>query len=143
MTQSLTVSDVLTLRLSAHSLRHTGGGMDPGFPFILYLPADDAFCLNCYGAPQAVHKDPALLAELLRQERAEPGFIRRMLSAAEPPDLATLDPAARVRQRSALAAESARQRQAALDSTEARREAAARLRYVPAVPLTDISLDDL
>jgi len=114
-----------------------------GVPFILYLPADDAFCLHAYGAPQAVHKDPALLAELLRQERAEPGFIRRTLDAAEPPDLATLDPAARLRQRSALAAESARQRQAALDDAEARREAASRLRYAPTVPITDISLDDL
>lgn len=143
MRHLLSIADVLDLRLNAHSLRHLGGGVNLGVPYILLIPADDVFCLHAYGSPQTTHKDARVLAECLRQERAEPGFIQRLLDGREPPDLATLNPAERMDRRRAQAAYEASMRAAAQARAEAERTAASRLRYTPQKPLSDLSLDDL
>lgn len=139
----LTIADVLDLRHNAHSLRHLGGGVNLGVPYILLIPADDVFCLHAYGSPQTTHRDARVLAECLRQERAEPGFIRRMLDATDPPDLATLNPAERADRRKQQLAFEASMRAAAQAREEAERTAASRLRYTPQKPVSDLSLDDL
>jgi hypothetical protein len=58
----------------------------------------------------AQHRDPAVLAECLRQERAEPGFIRRILDPREDAFLAALDPASAAATRSAREADASRAR---------------------------------
>jgi hypothetical protein len=91
-----------------------------GVPFIVYVPSDDAFCLHAYGSPQALHSDPRVLAQMIRCERAERGFIRRVLSPAEPCDIATLSPDRRARYAAHQAQERDRQR-AARDLAESAR----------------------
>ena len=137
MTYSLTPTTILDLRASCPSLRNLGGGINMGVPYILYLPAEDTFCLHAYGSPQAKHADPAVLAECLRQERAEPGFIRRILSTAEPCDIASLDPAARAKHAAQRAQEAAR---AAAYRQE--QDAAAK-RRMSLLDASRLSLDDI
>lgn len=133
----LTPQIVLELRTSAKSLRGLGGGVNTGFPYILYLPADDMFCLHHNGAPQCKHGDPRVLGHMLRCERVQPGWIASVLSAAEPPDLAALDPAAQAAQRAAYAREVRRQ----VDAAAAAQAAATR--RLSAFDISRISLDDL
>jgi len=80
---TLTPTHVAELRASVtRSLRSLGGGVDLGVPYILYLPADGLFCLHAYGSPQAKHASAAVLGACLVSERAEPGFIRRVLDTS-------------------------------------------------------------
>lgn len=133
----LTPPDVMDLRASCASLRGLGGGVNMNVPFILYLPADDLYCLHAYGSPQAKSANPAVLAACLRAERAEPGFIRRILDPSEPCTVATLSPDARARYASRVAETAALQREAA----ETAREAAYRRAHV--IDPARISLDDI
>lgn len=134
---SLTPADIQTLRLSCPSLRNLGGGVNMGFPYIIYLPGDGLFCLHAYGSPQAKSPDAALLAECLRQERAEPGFIRRILSTATDVDEASLDPQARQRRASA-------QRAALISAAQTASTTRAQLaRRASALDPRKLSLDDL
>ena len=137
MTEALTPADVLTLRLSAKGLRAFGGGVDLGTPYILWLPADALFCLHAYGAPQAKHADAGLLGLMLKNERVEPGYIRRVLSAAEPPDRASLNPSAHAAEAARMDAE--RRRQAA----RAAETAAAASRRFASLDISRLTLDDL
>ncbi len=138
----LTVADVCILRASlkpSARIPDTPGGGPIGAPYILWSESDSAYVLHAYGRTQAVSPQVQVLAACLRNERAEPGFIRRLLDASEPPDLATLDPHTALRER---------QHRAALHATakenDWQREEAARERRRLTPPLaTDISLDDL
>lgn len=96
---TLSPADIMALRTSVPArVRCLDTGLGSiAVPFILYLPADDAFALHSYGLMLATSKDPAPLAECLRQERAEPGFIRRILDPREDVIHAALDPAGRKR----------------------------------------------
>lgn len=136
---ALTPTDIMALRLTCRGLRSLGGGVNMGAPYILYVPASETFCLHAYGSPQATSLDLNVLGAMLRAERAEPGFIRRVLGSEEPCDVATLDPAARARHAAQQAAERARQRLEADDNDEARWAARRASMMDPA----KISLDDL
>lgn len=140
---TLTPELVLTLRASVRHRSSDGTNDRLGTPFMVAIPSEGTFALHAYGTCVAVHADPRVLGALMLSERIEPGFIRWVLDSKDPPDLAMLNPLERARQRSALAAESARRRQAALDQAEAEREARSRFRYVPVTPPDALTLDDL
>lgn len=108
-----------------------------GVPYILWLPADETFCLHAYGSPQCKHPDAGVLGEMLKNERIEPGFIKRVLSAAEAPDIASLNPHA---YRAAHAHHEAERRKIEA-AQQAEREAAGR--RLSAFEVSRISLDDL
>jgi hypothetical protein len=112
----LTPALVMDLRGSVSTRGSADGTYDRvGVPFVVYSPSEDAFVLHAYGSAQAMHKDPRVLAQVMRCERAEAGFIRRILSALEPCDVATLEPDVRARHAQHRAQEAARQRQQAED----------------------------
>lgn len=134
---ALTPADVMDLRSTCTTLRGIYPGPMLPHPYILYLPADDLFCLCAYGSPQAKSANPAVLAACLRAERAEAGFIRRILSSEEPCDVATLAPDARARHASLVAQEAARRRQAAQEADDRR------LRLGSHLDPAKISLDDI
>lgn len=132
---ALTPANVMDLRTSI--TWRVNDGTIPEVPHIIYAASEDGFILRAYGRPMCQHRDPALLAKLLRCERAEPGFIRRILDTREPCDVATLAPDARAHQAALRAQEAARSRQLADD---ARDRQLARVRVIDP---SRISLDDL
>lgn len=136
----LTPAIIMDLRASI-SLRGSSDGTNDrlGVPFVLYIPSDDTFALHAYGSCQAMHQDPRVLAQMIRCERSEPGFIRRVLSANEPCDVATLGPDVRARYAATQAAERARLRQQAEETDEDRW----RVRRASMIDPAKISLDDL
>lgn len=117
---------------------------DPGVshstPTARYNAAGDTYEI-VLGTTVLCHSpDLPVVAALLRGERFEPGFIRRVLDPACPVDEAALTNAdARESARRKRLAADAAARQAAADREEARREAARPKRSVPAA----LSLDDL
>lgn len=135
---ALTPAMVMDLRGScAMRTSDDSTGDRMGVPFIVYIPSDDAFSLHAYGSPQAVHKDVRVLAQVIRCERAEAGFIRRILSPQEPCDVATLGPDRRARYAHAQAAAVARRRQDTEDALDARH------RFYANLDVTKLSLDDI
>jgi hypothetical protein len=138
-TSPLTPAIIMDLRTSVPAqVRCLDTGLGTiGVPFILHLPADDLFALHAYGLMLAVHADPRVLGECLRQERAEPGFIRRILDPREDVLAASLDP----KGRAVLAAQ--RRMEAAKQADYARSQEAAIERRTSHLNLTAIGLDDL
>jgi hypothetical protein len=134
----LTPAVVMDLRVSM-SMRGSSDGTNDriGVPFLVYSPSEDAFVLHAYGSPQAMHADPRVLAQVMRCERAEAGFIRRILSAQEPCDVATLSPDARARYAHTQAAEAARRRLLAQEAAETLSRRASH------IDPAKLSLDDL
>lgn len=132
---TLTPADIMDLRTSL--TWRVSDGTVPEVPHIIYSASEDGFILRAYGRPMAQHRDPAVLAECLRQERAEPGFIRRILDPREDAFMAALDPAS--------AAATRTQREADASRARAYREEqeAASTRRVAALNLTKIGLEDL
>ena len=120
--QPLTPADIMLLRASVSTRSADGTNGSVGVPFIVYIPSDDAFALHAYGACQCVHEDPRLLAQMLRCERAEKGFIARVLSPLEPCTVAGLSPDERAR----FARHQANVREQQRASREAAEEAARR-----------------
>jgi|SRR6185312_36390 len=137
MIPALTPADIMSLRTSAATLRNLGGGVNLGSPYILYLPADDAFCLHAYGSPQAKHADPRVLGAMLAGERAEPGYIRRVLSPLTDCDTASLAPDDRAARERHRASEAARVRAAEAERAEAAR------RRAHAIDVSKLDLEDL
>ncbi len=134
---ALTPADVMDLRSTCTTLR----GIYPGpllpHPYVIYLPADDLYCLCAYGSPQATSANPAVLAACMRAERSESGFIRRILSSDEPCDVATLAPDARARHAALVAQGLAQRRQAAAEAEERRRS------FARVIDPAKLSLDDI
>lgn len=91
---SLSAADVADLRASMR--QRPVDSEDPSgvhrIPYITYLPADDAWLLHAYGHLQAVSPRIDVLAACLRCERAERGFIARILDTSEDVRLASLQP---------------------------------------------------
>lgn len=108
-----------------------------GVPFILYLPADDAFALHAYGLMLATSPDPGVLAECLRQERAEPGFIRRILDPSHDAAVASLDPVSR------RAHDAQRALEAHLQRVAAEERDAAATRRTSQIDVARLDLSDL
>lgn len=136
----LTPADVADLRASVRWRLHDH--LEPGIAlaWINYAPADDMFILHAYGHTQALSVRLEVLAACLRCERAEPGFIERILNPAEDVRMASLTPdlarAERMRQY-----EERQRQQAHTDAQTART-----VRRNSILPPTDVSgfeLDDL
>lgn len=134
----LTPPLIMDLRTSISHRGSSDGTNDRmGVPFLVYSPSEDAFILHAYGSAQAMHADPRVLGQMIRCERAEAGFIRRVLSAQEPCDIATLSPDVRARYAATQAQERARLAQQRTDAEDALK---ARSR---AIDPAKISLDDI
>jgi hypothetical protein len=134
---TLTPADIMDLRASLKW--RTSNGESPLYPHIIYLPADEAFLLVVDGRRMAVSKDPEVLAACLRNERAEPGYVRRVLDSTDDVQLAALNPAEAAQERSRRNAEAAalRARQ------EEERATQMRLRNARSVDPATFTLDDL
>jgi len=132
---TLTIADVLTLRASIRW--RTNVTLPDSLPRIVYSASDDAYVLHHNGRIQAQHEDIGVLAALLRGERAEPGFIARVVQSHEPPDAATLAPDARRAQQARDNAEAAKRR------LYASTEAADAKRRVSLLDASRLTLDDL
>ena len=139
MSYQLTPADIADLRASLHSRPHDATGDSLGFPFIVWGQAGREWYLHAYGRTMATSKRIEPLAACLIAERAEPGFIARVLDVSWTVEEALLDAdarrEARVRQMAARAAETL----AATDRENAR-EAARRVRPEH---LTHLTLDSL
>lgn len=133
----LTPAIVMDLRVSISYRGSADGAGHIGVPFMVYAPAEDAFVLHAYGSAQAMHSDPLVLAQVMRCERAEAGFIRRILSAQEPCDVATLAPDERARYAATQAHERRRLAQQHADASDALQ------RRARALDVSKISLDDI
>lgn len=135
----LTEADVLSLR---YSLRPEARIPDPagpvGAPYILWGSSDDIYILHAYGRTVAVHANIALLAACLRNERAEPGWIRRIMDPAEDPYVSTLNPYAAMKERQRRQGQDAERKA----HDEARADAR-RSRTVVRAVTADLDLDDL
>lgn len=131
----LTPADIMDLRASL--TWRVSDGTVPEVPHIIYSASEDGFILRAYGRPMAQHCDPAVLAECLRQERAEPGFIRRILDPREDAFMASLDPASAVSAHARLAADASRAR------AYREEQDAASVRRARQLNLTKIGLEDL
>ena len=108
-------------------------------PSIIYLASDDAFGLVHGSRLKAVSADPALLAHILRCERAEPGFIDRILDPAEDCRMAALDPHAARLERQRARSEHLKSEADALAKSEALRRRNSILRP----DASTLELDDL
>lgn len=134
----LTPALIMDLRTSVAFRGSADGTNDRlGVPFLVYSPSEDAFVLHAYGSAQAMHQDPRVLGQMIRCERAEPGFIRRVLSAAEPCDVATLAPDERARYAATQSQERRRLAQQREEAEEATR------RFASHLDPAKISLDDI
>lgn len=137
----LTPADIILLRTSirrAIPLDNSSIGQF-AFPSIIYLPADDAFGLVYQSRMRAVSTDARVLAQCLRCERAEPGFIERILNAEVDCAIASLSPDL-ARAASARAYE---ERVRAREAAEARQRTAQRRETIAPGDITLTTLDDL
>lgn len=112
---------------------------DPGVAYIIWGPADGHYILRAYGRPMAASHDIAVLAACLRAERAEPGFIARILDPATDCRTASLSPDLAAAERRRLAALAAEVRSRASLDAELKRTRAVNRR----VDVSKIELDDL
>ncbi len=133
---SLTATHIMDMRLSMPH-RGSSDGSRLGVPFMVYSPSEDAFILHNDGAVWALHRDPRVIAQMMACERAEPGFIRRVLSTAEPCDVASLSPD----ERAAHVAQARTEHLKRLAYEQDQREAVAR--RAAALNPTPLTLDDI
>ena len=108
-------------------------------PMIIYLPADNAFGLVVNSRMRAVSANIALLGACLRCERAERGWIDRVLDSAEDVRLAALQPDLALAERNRIRNEHARIREAQERAAEASKRRADAAAKNPAT----LTLDDL
>lgn len=123
---TLTAPDLMDLRLR---MNRTGGFISDGVggvlaqaPWVTYIMTDHAYALHSGGFTVAITPKDEVACWLLRNERIEPGFVRRILDPALPIDVALEPPEERrayQRQQNANAATA--RAQAAEDDAEARR----------------------
>lgn len=137
MNSTLTPAQITDLRASLRTRATVGALVHEAY--ITYLPADAAFLLVCDGRAMALSADLSALAACLIQERAERGYILRVLDATAPPDEASLDPASRQQAFAQRQASAARIRELERQADEKRRE---RIRR-GLVDVAKLTLDDL
>lgn len=132
---ALTPTDIMALRTS---IRWRGSiGEFAHRAAILYYPADDCFGLLADGRVMATSADIRLLGECLRQERAQPGFIRRIMDPTFDCFTASLDPAGFARTVAQQRADAARAKLLAEEAAEIAR------RRRNAIDVRRLDLDDL
>ena len=114
-------------------------GQTPLQPHIIYMAAESRFLCLTSGRPQCAHADPRVLARLLICERAEPGFVARIMDPTTDCRTASLAPDAAAHERRRLDGLRAEARQR--DTADAERK-----RQRTIVARTDVgklTLDDL
>lgn len=138
----LTPAAVQTLRDSLH-WRVANGREDnwdtPGVALIIWSASDSLYILRCGGRPMAQSADIAPLAACLRAERAEPGFIARIMDPATDCRTASLAPDAALAEKHRLSALQAEIRAHTQSSAETKRHVSVKRR----VDVSKITLDDL
>lgn len=139
----LTVAEVLDLRVAAKATSY-----DPGAPTAAYAisfnASSHAYELrqgHASGPIVTAHADIAVIGALVRAERFEPGFMRRVLDPAYMPDELALDVDARERSRRQRAANDAQSRARVREAQE--RAAAERRLTPPQDAPDDLSISDL
>ncbi len=137
----LTPALVLELRGSIR-WRINDGSVRPE-PHILWGQSMETYILWTDGRPQCAHADIGVLGYLLRAERAEPGFVARMLDTTFDPETMSLEPVEREARQAAIREARALEKQRLLDEANERAERAARLRNVPKEDVGAIDLDTL
>lgn len=92
----LTAPDLMTLR---HRMNHTNGFISDGVtgvlaqaPWITFILSDHSYALHSGGFTVAVTPSDEIACWLLRNERIEPGYVRRILDPALPIDVALEPP---------------------------------------------------
>lgn len=133
----LTPADVQDLRDSVR-YRVSNGQGDPT-AHILYLPAEDRFLLRVDCRPMCASADITLLAACLRAERAEPGFVARIMDPAVDCRVASLAPDIAAAERRRLAGLNAEIAERARSDAERKRQS----HIAGRVDVSKISLDDL
>ncbi len=140
---TLTVAEVLDLRVAAKATSY-----DPGAPTaayaISYNASSHAYELrqgHASGPIVTAHADIAVIGALVRAERFEPGFMRRVLDASYMPDELALDVDARERSRRMRAENDAQSRARVREAQE--RAAAERRLTPPQDAPDDLSISDL
>jgi len=128
---------IMTLRTSIPPRGHIGGHDSVGVPYMIFAPAENAFILHLYGGPQAMHADPTVIGHLMRAERLEPGFVRRILSPLTDCETASLAPDDRSAREARRAAAAASARQLAAEADHARNRRAA------VIDVSRLDLEDL
>lgn len=139
----LSTAEVMDLRVAAKS--HVHDPAAPVFAFAIYYNASSDMYdvrLSHSGAVLTSHGDIAVIGALLRGERFEPGFIRKVLSAEYVAEELTLDADARERSRRERAATSAHTRAQAREAEEKARAARRGSPATSEAP-SDLSIDDL
>lgn len=88
----LSPADIMDLRLAAKSRGFISDGTNTGFPFITFILSDNSYALHSQGFTVAVHSDPEVMSALLRNERIEAGYVRRVTDPKIPIDEAAMSP---------------------------------------------------
>ena len=141
---TLTEADLMTLRLR---MNRSGGLISDGVsgvlaqaPWVTYILSEHAYALHSGGFTVAITPSDDLACYLLRNERIEPGYVRRILDPSLPVDVALQPPEERRAWQAARNAEAATAR---LQRQEA--EDAARRRRTQLKPLdaSNLSIEDL
>lgn len=136
---TLTPADIVLLRMSLRNRVLDVGSTDP--PIVRYNRTNDAYELVEAGVLLCSSPHLEVVGALLRAERYEPGFIRRILNPRDNPSVALLDADDRERQRTLDAETAAKARYAAQEADERRR--AAQFHRPAVAPSDDLSLGDL
>lgn len=108
-------------------------------PHILYMPADERFLLKVSTRAMCAHSDIRVLARLLLCERAEPGFVARIMDTATDCRVASLAPDLAAAERRRLAGLNAEIAERNRSDAERKRQSTAASR----VDVSKMSLDDL
>lgn len=138
---ALSSADILDLRVSVRTRAPDIGAASASVPCVRFNSTLDGYELHAGGNVLCWSRDLGIVAALLRGERFEPGFIRRVLDPAYLPGELSLNADAR---------EEARRRRSAQDvQAREREEATAQARLARNRVLTpkeapeDLSIDDL
>lgn len=138
----LSPADIMDLRLAAKSRGFIHDGVNVGYPFITYIMSDNTYALHSQGFTVAVHADAEVMAAMLRNERIEPGYIRRVTDPKVPIDEAAMSPeeARELRLRRDRGNALAREHQNRLEAENLRRES---LRRSTSADHVSLKLEDL
>lgn len=143
-TYTLTAPDLMTLRTC---MNRSGGFISDGVtgvlaqaPWVTFILTDNAYALHSGGFTVAITPSDEVACFLLRNERIEPGYVRRILDPALPIDIALEPPEDRRAWQAARNAEAATQRQQRAEAEDAARRRRTQLQPLDA---SGMSIEDL
>lgn len=140
----LSEADLMTLRVR---MNRSGGLISDGVtgvlaqaPWVTYILSEHAYALHSGGFTVAITPSDDLACYLLRNERIEPGYVRRILDPALPVDVALQPPEDRRAWQAARNAEAATARQQRAEAEEQARRRRTQLKPLDA---SDLTIEDL